>query len=307
MSVHTELGRVAVLYGGRSSERAISCQSGQAVLNALAALQVTAQGFDTAEDFLPALCAWKPDRVFVALHGRGGEDGQLQALLAHYQLPYTGSGVAASALAMDKRLSKRVWQGMGLPTAPWQQVDQHSDGAQILQQLGGAVVIKPATEGSSLGIHCVYNDAQWQHAMQDALRYDAPVMAEQLIEGEEYTIGILGDEALPVIRMRAAEGFYDYAAKYERNDTHYHLPCGLAAEAEQQLQTLALAAFHALGCRGWGRIDVMADRTGQFYVLEANTVPGLTDHSLVPKAAAAAGLSFNDLIVRLCLQAEAAP
>lgn len=307
MSARVELGKVAVLYGGVSSERAISCQSGQAVIRALTAMQVVTAGFDTATDFLSDLCAWQPDRVFIALHGRGGEDGQLQAMLAYHQLPFTGSGVAASAIAMDKRLSKRVWQGMGLPTARWQEVDAHSNGAQVLQDLAGQVVIKPAAEGSSLGIHWVRSASEWPQAMADALSYQSPVIAEQWIEGDEYTIGILGRQALPVIRMRAASGCYDYAAKYERDDTDYHLPCGLSAAAEQHLQALALDAFHALGCRGWGRIDVMADAAGQYYLLEANTVPGLTDHSLVPKAAAAAGLSFNELIVRLCLQAEVTP
>lgn len=307
MSQHQDLGRVAVLFGGTSSERQISCQSGAAVMRALGEQQVVVRGFDTADDFLPALLAWQPDRVFIALHGRGGEDGQLQALLSYYQLPFTGSGVAASAIAMDKRLSKRIWQGMGLPTARWQEVDHNSSGAQVLNDLGGAVVIKPATEGSSLGIHCVTDEAQWQAAMADAMMYEAPVMAEQLIVGEEYTIGILADMALPVIRMRAASGFYDYAAKYERNDTQYDLPCGLSAESERALQSLAMAAHQALGCRGWGRIDVMADAAGRFYLLEANTVPGLTDHSLVPKAAAAMGLSFNDLVMRLCQQAEVTP
>jgi len=307
MSGHQALGKVAVLYGGVSSERPISCQSGEAVLRALSELQVEHRGFDTAENFLPELCAWNPNRVFIALHGRGGEDGQIQALLGHYQLPFTGSGVAASAIAMDKRLTKRVWQGMGLPTARWQEVDAHSIGAQVLKDLGGPVVIKPAAEGSSLGIHCVFDEAQWDQAMVDALTYQSPVMAEQLISGEEYTIGIIGDEPLPVIRMRAASGFYDYAAKYERDDTDYALPCGLSQRAEQQLQALAMQAYEALGCRGWGRVDVMADGAGQFYLLEVNTLPGLTDHSLVPKAAAAMGLSFNELIVRLCLKAEVSP
>jgi len=307
MSADQNLGKVAVLYGGTSSERQISCQSGAAVVRALNALEVPNQGFDTAENFLPELRAWNPDRVFIAVHGRGGEDGQLQAVLGYYQLPFTGSGVAASAIAMDKRLSKRIWQGMGLPTARWQEVDGNSSGDQVLQALGGPVVIKPAAEGSSLGIHCVYEAAQWQQAMADAMAYQSPVMAEQLISGEEYTIGIIGDQPLPVIRMRAASGFYDYAAKYERDDTDYALPCGLSPAAEQQLQRLAMDAYQALGCRGWGRVDVMADAAGQFYLLEVNTVPGLTDHSLVPKAAAAMGLSFNELIAQLCLQAEVAP
>lgn len=307
MSARTELGKVAVLYGGTSSERTISCQSGQAVLRALTELEVVTAGFDTATDFLTDLCAWQPDRVFIALHGRGGEDGQLQALLAYHQLPFTGSGVASSAIAMDKRLSKRIWQGMGLPTPKWQEVDATSEGTQVLHNLGGQVVIKPAAEGSSLGIHWVDNVQQWPQALADALSYNSPVMAEQFIVGHEYTVAIVAQEPLPVIRMRAASGYYDYAAKYERNDTHYHLPCGLSARAEQRLQELALDAFNTLGCRGWGRIDVMADAAGQFYLLEVNTVPGLTDHSLVPKAAAAAGLSFNQLIARLCLHAEVTP
>ncbi|TGG92728.1 D-alanine--D-alanine ligase [Natronospirillum operosum] len=298
------LGRIAVLYGGHSAERAVSLQSGGAVLTALQDLGADVVGIDTAEDYLAQLQAAQPQRVFIALHGRGGEDGQIQAVLDAFGYAYTGSGVAASAIAMNKLLTKRVWAGSGLPTADSRVLSADTDWSEALQALGGKAVLKPVLEGSSLGISIVDNAAAMASGYAAASQYDSEVIAERFIDGPEYTVGIVGDQALPVIRMEAESGFYDYAAKYERDDTRYFLPSGLNEEDEAALQALSLTAFRTLGCRGWGRIDTMRDSAGRFWLLEANTIPGLTSHSLVPKAARAVGLEFGDLIVRLLEQVE---
>lgn len=291
----TDFGKVAVLFGGNSGEREVSLNSGQAVLQALLAQGINAEGFDPAVRPITEITAY--DRAFIVLHGRGGEDGQIQGLLEWLNLPYTGSGVLASALGMNKAKTKQLWQGCGLPTAPYRLLDQHTDFAQVVQELGLPLIIKPVHEGSSIGMSKVETLEQLKPSYEQAAVHDAVVMAESWITGREFTVVILNGQALPVIRLQppADVAFYDYEAKYQRNDTQYGIPCGLSSEAEQQLQTLAVRAFNAVGATGWGRIDAMQDEQGNFWLLEVNTVPGMTDHSLVPMAAKAAGHSFGEL------------
>lgn len=291
----TDFGKVAVLFGGNSGEREVSLNSGQAVLQALLAQGINAEGFDPAVRPISEITAY--DRAFIVLHGRGGEDGQIQGLLEWLNLPYTGSGVLASALGMNKAKTKQLWQGCGLPTAPYRLLDQHTDFAQVVQELGLPLIIKPVHEGSSIGMSKVETLEQLKPSYEQAAVHDAVVMAESWITGREFTVVILNGQALPVIRLQppADVAFYDYEAKYQRNDTQYGIPCGLSSEAEQQLQTLAVRAFNAVGATGWGRIDAMQDEQGNFWLLEVNTVPGMTDHSLVPMAAKAAGHSFGEL------------
>ena len=299
-------GRVAVLYGGRSAERAISLLSGAAVLQALLGVGVDAVGIDAGADVADQLKAIAPDRVFIALHGPGGEDGTVQGLLEYLRLPYTGSGVLASALAMDKMRCKQLWRGIGLPTAPFAMLTAATDWARVLADLGGVVMVKPASEGSSLGMARAATPAALEHAWQDAARLDSSVLAERWLTGAEYTVAVLAGRALPPIKLETDREFYDYEAKYLADDTRYLCPCGLPPEPEQHLCELALQAFASLGCGGWGRVDVMADAAGDFHLLEINTVPGMTDHSLVPMAAAAAGLSFAQLVLAILDMAEAA-
>lgn len=291
----TDFGKVAVLFGGNSGEREVSLNSGQAVLQALLAQGINAEGFDPAVRPITEITAY--DRAFIVLHGRGGEDGQIQGLLEWLNLPYTGSGVLASALGMNKAKTKQLWQGCGLPTAPYRLLDQDTDFAQVVQELGLPLIIKPVHEGSSIGMSKVETLEQLKPSYEQAAVHDAVVMAESWITGREFTVVILNGQALPVIRLQppADVAFYDYEAKYQRNDTQYGIPCGLSGEAEQQLQTLAVRAFNAVGATGWGRIDAMQDEQGNFWLLEVNTVPGMTDHSLVPMAAKAAGHSFGEL------------
>lgn len=291
----TDFGKVAVLFGGNSGEREVSLNSGQAVLQALLAQGINAEGFDPAVRPITEITAY--DRAFIVLHGRGGEDGQIQGLLEWLNLPYTGSGVLASALGMNKAKTKQLWQGCGLPTAPYRLLDQDTDFAQVVQELGLPLIIKPVHEGSSIGMSKVETLEQLKPSYEQAAVHDAVVMAESWITGREFTVVILNGQALPVIRLQppADVAFYDYEAKYQRNDTQYGIPCGLSSEAEQQLQTLAVRAFNAVGATGWGRIDAMQDEQGNFWLLEVNTVPGMTDHSLVPMAAKAAGHSFGEL------------
>ncbi|ONG40070.1 D-alanine--D-alanine ligase [Alkanindiges hydrocarboniclasticus] len=291
----TDFGKVAVLFGGNSGEREVSLNSGQAVLQALLAQGINAEGFDPAVRPISEITAY--DRAFIVLHGRGGEDGQIQGLLEWLNLPYTGSGVLASALGMNKAKTKQLWQGCGLPTAPYRLLDQDTDFAQVVQELGLPLIIKPVHEGSSIGMSKVETLEQLKPSYEQAAVHDAVVMAESWITGREFTVVILNGQALPVIRLQppADVAFYDYEAKYQRNDTQYGIPCGLSSEAEQQLQTLAVRAFNAVGATGWGRIDAMQDEQGNFWLLEVNTVPGMTDHSLVPMAAKAAGHSFGEL------------
>ncbi|MBB3143232.1 D-alanine--D-alanine ligase [Halomonas organivorans] len=296
----TGQGRVVVVYGGDSAEREVSLKSGAAVLAALRHSGVDAIGFDPAEQGgLAGLEALAPDRVFIALHGRGGEDGTLQGALELLGIPYTGSGVLASALGMDKQRTKLVWQALGLPTPESVMLGPDADWPAVAERLGLPLIVKPVHEGSTLGITIVETPEALEAAYRDAARFDARVMAERFVRGEEYTVSLLGDEALPAIRVEVPSGFYDYEAKYLSDETRYHLPCGLETDEERELADLCRQAFAAVGGAGWGRVDVMRDAQGRFWLLEVNTVPGMTDHSLVPQAAAHAGLDFDALVLRI--------
>lgn len=294
-----DFGKVAVLFGGRSAEREISLKSGAMVLAALRNKGVDAHPFDPRDAGLEALIAQKFDRVFIALHGRFGEDGTVQGALEYLGIPYTGSGVMASALAMDKWRTKLLWQAAGVSTPPYEPLSKDSDFVAIAGRLGLPLMVKPAREGSSIGMSKVTSVEKLEPAFELAARYDSVVIAERFIEGAELTCAILGDEALPLIRLETPRVFYDYEAKYFANDTRYICPCGLPREQEERIQAAALAAFRLIGCSGWGRVDVMLDHGGQPYLLEVNTVPGMTDHSLVPMAARARGIAFEDLVVRI--------
>ncbi len=300
-----QLGRVGVLFGGLSAEREISLQSGAAVIAALAEAGVDHVAIDVGDNIIADIQAAKIDRAFLILHGPGGEDGRIQALLEFLGIPYTGSDVASSALAMDKLRTKQLWRGVdingrqGLPTPEFAVLTQASDFAHVLASLGGEVMVKPANEGSSIGMSRVNNAAELQIAFQKAEQYQGSVLVERLIIGAEYTIAILDGEALPPIKLETDHTFYDFNAKYIAEDTRYLCPCGLSAGKEQELKTLALNAFNTVGCRGWGRVDVMADAQQKFYLLEVNTAPGMTSHSLVPMAAQAVGLSFAELVLTI--------
>ncbi|MCE8029434.1 D-alanine--D-alanine ligase [Billgrantia desiderata] len=293
------LGRVVVLFGGNSAEREVSLRSGAAVLAALERSGVDVIGYDPADGGLVGLEALAPDRVFIALHGRGGEDGTLQGALELLGIPYTGSGVLASALGMDKQRTKLVWQALGLPTPESLMLAADSNWDEIVATLGLPLIVKPVHEGSTLGITIVDSRETLEAAYREAARYDARVMAERFISGEEYTVSLLDDCVLPAIRVEVPSGFYDYEAKYNSNDTRYHLPCGLDAEQEAALGALCRQAFEAVGGEGWGRVDVMRDAQGRFWLIEVNTSPGMTDHSLVPQAAAHAGIGFDELVLRI--------
>lgn len=292
-------GRVAVLFGGSSAERAVSLKSGAAVLAALQAAGVDAYGIDAGPQLAEQLLSERPDRVFIALHGRGGEDGSLQGLLESLRIPYTGSGVMASAIGMDKLRTKQIWQSLGLPTPAYAMLRDGEQCAEIVERLGTPLIIKPLHEGSSIGMAKADSLEQLQDAWQGAQSYDSEALVEQWIQGAEFTVAVLDGQALPPIRLRTPHTFYDYEAKYQANDTQYLCPCGLPPEQEAQLKALSLRAFEAVGCKGWGRVDVMQDEQGNFYLLEVNTVPGMTDHSLVPMAAKATGLSFGDLVLAI--------
>jgi D-alanine-D-alanine ligase len=292
-------GKVAVLMGGRSAEREVSLKSGAMVLGALRRSGVDVHAFDPREEGIERLIAGRFDRAFIALHGRFGEDGTMQGVLEYLGIPYTGSGVMASSLAMDKWRTKLVWQAAGVPTAPYELLTPQSDFPGVAGRLGLPLMVKPAREGSSIGMSKVTSVEALQGAFELAARYDEIVIAERFIDGIELTAGILGDEVLPLIRLETPRVFYDYEAKYFAADTRYICPCGLPAEQEKDAQRLARAAFHLLGCSGWGRVDLMLDRNGGAWLLEVNTIPGMTDHSLVPLAARARGLSFEDLVLRI--------
>jgi len=292
-------GKVAVLMGGQSAEREVSLKSGNAVLNALTSQHINAHGIDVGHNILSVLAAGDFDRVFIALHGRGGEDGTMQGALEVLELPYTGSGVMASALAMDKLRTKYAWLGQGLPTPGYCTLTDATDFDAVIKQYGLPLMIKPAHEGSSIGMSKVTKADQLEPAYRNAAKYDSEVFAEQWITGTEYTVAILGETALPVIRLETPNDFYDYDAKYVANTTGYHIPCGLSDADEKQLQDLAIKAFKGVGAHGWGRVDVLCDKAGKPYLIELNTVPGLTDHSLVPMAAKAAGIGFEELMVKI--------
>lgn len=292
-------GKVAVAMGGSAAERDISLLSGQAVLKALQKQGVDVIQFDTKDSSLDELKQMGVDRVFNMLHGRGGEDGQLQGALDLLGIPYTGSGVLGSALGMDKLRTKLCWLGAGIPTPEWMVLSSTLDVERCATELGFPVMVKPALEGSSLGMAKADNKQQLEEAFKEALKFGCDVMAEQWVEGAEFTVAILADKALPMIRLETPNAFYDYEAKYTTNTTQYHCPCGLSAEQEQALQALSLKAFKALGGEGWGRVDLMLDQAGQPQLLEINTVPGMTDHSLVPMAAKQAGIDFDALVLRI--------
>ncbi|WP_414828243.1 D-alanine--D-alanine ligase [Alteromonas sp. H39] len=298
-----ELGRVAVMFGGDSAEREVSLKSGEAVLSALLRKGVDAFGFDPAARPLTDLVNENVNRVLIMLHGRGGEDGSMQGALQQLKIPYTGSGVLGSALAMDKIHSKQIWECLKLPTAKYQIADKSdfeagSCGA-IMHELGNEVMVKPAREGSSIGMARVTSAKQLNTAIQDAFNYDNQVLLEQYIDGPEFTVSVVQGKALPSIRMSTPHTFYDYAAKYQDDTTQYFCPSGLSDEKEAELAALSLRAFRALSGSGWGRVDVMQDVNGEFYLLESNTVPGMTEKSLVPKAAKTAGISFDDLVMAI--------
>ncbi|HAA46231.1 MAG: D-alanine--D-alanine ligase [Halomonas sp. 54_146] len=292
-------GKVVVVYGGTSAEREVSLKSGAAVLEALKRKGVDACGYDPRDKGLVGLEQLAPAVVFVALHGRGGEDGTLQGALELLNIPYTGSGVLASALGMDKQRTKQVWSAVGLPTPESIMLDADSDWSAVVAELGLPLIVKPVHEGSTLGISIVKSQAALESAYQEAAQFDARVMAERFVVGDEYTVALLGDQVLPAIRVEVPGGFYDYEAKYLTNTTQYHLPCGLSAQQEAELALLCQQAFAAIGGEGWGRVDVMRDSAGCFWLLEVNTVPGMTDHSLVPQAAAYAGIGFDELVLQI--------
>lgn len=304
MSLHSTLdpkafGRVAVLFGGKSAEREVSLKSGNAVLSALQAAGVDAFGIDVGDDFLQRLNSEKIDRAFIVLHGRGGEDGSMQGLLECAGIPYTGSGILASALAMDKLRTKQVWHSLGLPTPRHAVLTSQADCESAAAELGFPLIVKPAHEGSSIGMAKVESVEALIAAWQDAARYDSQVLVEQWIAGPEYTIAVLRGEVLPPIGLGTTHTFYDYDAKYLADDTQYRIPCGLSPEKEAELKALTARACEAVGTQGWARADVMQDANGQFWLLEVNTVPGMTDHSLVPMAARAAGLDFQQLVLAI--------
>lgn len=299
-----QFGKVAVLLGGNSAERAVSLNSGNAVYEALKAQNIDVVKIDSKENLIGQLNDHEVDVAFIALHGVGGEDGTIQGLLEFYGLPYTGSGVKASAICMDKWRTKLIWQGLGLPTPAFTLAQSSDDLAAFAEQVGYPMMVKPALEGSSIGISKVKQRTEVDAAFDAAYATGSPVLAEQFVTGKEFTIAILNGKALPVIQLRPANEFYDYEAKYIQDDTEYLLPCGLSPEKELEVQTLALKAYESVGCKGWGRVDVMQDGDENFWLIEVNTVPGMTDHSLVPMAAKAAGIDFQQLVIEILAAVE---
>src|SRR5574344_164486 len=303
-----EFGKVGILYGGHSAERTVSLQSGEGVLSALQSKGIDAHLFDTGKQSLAELAAQNFDRVFIALHGRYGEDGTLQGALELLGIPYTGSGVMASSMAMDKIMTKRIWRFEGLPTPDWRMVASVADTQAAFAALGSPMIVKPAREGSTIGLTKVTSAEQCAQAYALAARYDPEVLCEQFIDGDETTCPVLGEgasaQALPVIRIVAPGGNYDYQNKYFTDDTQYHCPSGLPANEEQAIQDLVVRAYRTLGCRGWARADVMIRRSDrQPFLLEINTSPGMTGHSLVPMAARAQGISYEQLCLQLLASA----
>lgn len=295
----TNFGKVGVIYGGNSSEREISLLTGAAIFQALKNQEVDTVAIDIKDQSLEAIKAANIDRAFVALHGPGGEDGTLQGALEYLGIPYTGSGVLASALAMDKLRCKQIWKGIDLATTDFASLNKGTDWQQTLDRLGGCVVVKPACEGSSVGMSIAESAEQLKQAWKLAYKYDAKVIAEPRLMGEEYTVAILADKALPSIKIQANATFYDYEAKYLSDKTEYFCPSGLDTERENELAQLCINAFNSIDGKGWGRVDVMTDLDGKFYTLEVNTVPGMTSHSLVPMAAKASGIDFEKLVLAI--------
>jgi len=298
--------KVAVLLGGTSAEREVSLMSGNAVLAGLKEAGVDAHAIDIRDFPVMRLKEEGFDKVFIALHGRGGEDGTLQGVLEFLSIPYTGSGVMASAITMDKLRTKLLWQGCGLPIAPYVAITRQEMDAGLSREtqariaaLGLPLFVKPGSEGSSVGITRVNQADSLQAALDEAFRHDDEVLVEAFLSGPEYTVGVIGDEILPSIRIQVASEFYDYEAKYFSDETEYFCPSGLSAAKEAELNNIVLQAWRTLGCSGWGRVDVMMGGDGQFYLLEVNTSPGMTSHSLVPMAARQAGMSFSQLVARI--------
>ncbi|MEX9756354.1 D-alanine--D-alanine ligase [Providencia vermicola] len=298
--------KIAVLFGGTSAEREVSLQSGQAVLAGLRQAGVDAHPIDTKDFPVITLKEKGFDKVFIALHGRGGEDGTIQGMLEFLGLPYTGSGVMASALSMDKLRTKQLWEGAGLPVAPYVSLSQFGFSqlteakiSTLVSHLGLPLIVKPSLEGSSVGMSKVDNMDDLSTALELAFRFDETVLIEKWLSGPEFTVAMIGEQALPSIRIQPAGVFYDYDAKYLSDETQYFCPSGLDEKSEAALSQLAVRAYQAVGCRGWGRVDVMQDSDGQFYLLEVNTSPGMTSHSLVPMAARQAGMDFSQLVVRI--------
>ena len=295
--------KVAVLYGGNSAERDVSLKSGQAIAKGLEEAGFTVVLIDTKTVPLTDLLAKKIDRVFIALHGRGGEDGCLQGALEYLGIPYTGSNVLGSSLSMDKVRSKQIFKACDIPTAPFTVVNKADFATlsleSILADLGGRVMVKPANEGSSIGMAQAKTIEQLRNALIEAFGFDTQVLLEAWIDGPEYTVTILGDKALPAIHMETPREFYDYEAKYQSTSTQYHCPCGLSERDENEIKALSINAFNATGAQGWGRVDIMRNQSGEWQVLEVNTVPGMTETSLVPKAAKVFGLNFSELVTQI--------
>jgi D-alanine-D-alanine ligase len=297
--------KIAVLYGGNSAERDVSLNSGEAIANGLTKAGFNVVLVDTKTVSLTELVRQKIDRVFIALHGRGGEDGCLQGALEYMGLPYTGSPVLGSSLSMDKVRSKQIFKASNLPTAPFAVIKRADFASEsldkVLANLGGRVMVKPANEGSSIGMAQAQTVQQLKSALIEAFGFDDEVLLEAWIDGPEYTVAVLGDQALPAIHMETPREFYDYEAKYQSKSTQYHCPCGLSAEDEDEIKRLSIAAFNATGAKGWGRVDLMRNNAGLWQLLEVNTVPGMTEKSLVPKSAKVYGLSFSELVTEILL------
>ncbi|XOV81065.1 MAG: D-alanine--D-alanine ligase [Aestuariibacter sp.] len=291
---------IVVLYGGDSAEREVSLRSGKAVLEALQNLGLNATGFDPAERSVTELASMNVAKVLIMLHGRGGEDGAIQGALQTMGLAYTGSDVLGSALAMDKIRSKQIFESLQLPTADYRVIHRDDfrdiDAAAVMTELGGTVMVKPSLEGSSIGMTKVLSASELGDALVNAFKYDDSILIERFVEGQEFTVSIVANKVLPSIRMQTPRTFYDYQAKYQSDTTEYFCPSGLSDTEEQELGKLSLSAFQAVGASGWGRVDLMRDEDGHFYLLEVNTVPGMTEKSLVPMAAKQAGMRFEDLV-----------
>ncbi len=294
-----DFGKVAVLMGGWAAERSVSLKSGQAVLEGLLEQGVNAHKVDADRNVIDILRDEKFDHVFNILHGRGGEDGEVQGILEISQIPYTGCGVMASAISMDKLMTKRIWSGANLPTPAFEILTPQSDFNAVIGKLDLPLMVKPVQEGSSIGMTKVTKAEQLKPAYEKAAEFDDVVFAEQWVTGKEFTVAILGDQVLPPIQIVANTDFYDFDAKYESNETQYHCPCDLDSDKEDELKSLSKEAFQMLGGKGWGRVDLMQDTDEKFWLIEVNTTPGMTDHSLVPMAAKQHGLSFPELTVEI--------
>ncbi|MDH5387330.1 MAG: D-alanine--D-alanine ligase [Gammaproteobacteria bacterium] len=301
-----DFGKVAVLMGGWSAEREISLLSGNAVLKALQAQGIDAHGVDVGHDIATVMNEGEFDRAFIILHGRGGEDGTIQGLLSAMSIPYTGSRVLGSSLSMDKLRTKQIWSAVGLPTPDYLILDSEADCAEAIKKIGLPLIVKPVLEGSSIGMSKVENESKLIPAWKKARDCGGTVIAERWVHGVEYTAAILNDDVLPMIRLETSNVFYDYEAKYQSEDTKYICPCGLPADEENYLALMVKKAFDAVGANGWGRVDFMIDQKNQPWLIEVNTVPGMTDHSLVPMAAKRAGIDFERLVVEILKGASCA-